>query len=100
MLFLIEELTVDGRDPSITSAIFNSDQTQNKQNKAENPISIRSSSSFSEDLPDVAELYPISQGRKTMRDEQGNSISADEIPPTASAISARGSRGVGTKSRT
>lgn len=35
-----------------------------------------------------------------MRDEQGNSISADEIPPTASAISTRGSRGVGTKSRT
>ena len=34
-----------------------------------------------------------------MRDKQGNPISADEIPPTASAISTRGSRGVRTKSR-
>lgn len=34
-----------------------------------------------------------------MRDEQGNSISADQIPPTASAISTRGPRGVRTKSR-
>lgn len=34
-----------------------------------------------------------------MRDEQGNSISADQIPPTASAISTRGPRGVRTKFR-
>ena len=34
-----------------------------------------------------------------MRNEQGNPISADKIPPTASAISTRGSQGVITKSR-
>lgn len=34
-----------------------------------------------------------------MGDEQGNSISADQILPTASAISIRGPRGVRTKSR-
>lgn len=34
-----------------------------------------------------------------MGDEQGNSISADQILPTASAISTRGPRGVRTKSR-
>ena len=34
-----------------------------------------------------------------MRNEQGNPISADKIPPTASAISTRGSRGAITKSR-
>ena len=34
-----------------------------------------------------------------MRDKQGNPISADEIPPTASTISTRGSRGVRIKSR-
>lgn len=34
-----------------------------------------------------------------MRNEQGIPISADQIPPTASAISTRGSRGVIRKSR-
>lgn len=34
-----------------------------------------------------------------MRNEQGDPISADKIPPTASAISTRVSRGVRTKSR-
>ncbi len=32
-----------------------------------------------------------------MHNKQGNTISADKIPPTASAISTRGSRGVITR---
>lgn len=69
------------------------------ENTEKTPISIWSSSSFSDDLPEVAKLYLISQGEKNMRDKQGNPISADEIPPTASTISTRGSRGMRTKSQ-
>ena len=60
--------------------------------------SIRSSPSSSEDLPEAAELYSTSPLGKAMRDEQRTLIFADKIPPTASAISTHGSRGVKIKS--
>ena len=83
-------------------AIFGSDQIQRQaviENIVETLISIRSSSLLSEDLPELAELHSTRQGGKTIRDEQGNLISADEIAPIASAVSTRGSRGMITKSQ-
>lgn len=68
-------------------------------NTVQTPISIRSSSSSSEDLPEAAELYSTSLLGKAMRDEQRTLIFADKIPPTASVISTHGSRGVIIKSR-
>ncbi len=56
------------------------------ENMVETPISIRSSSLSSEDLPEAAELHSTSQGGKAMHDEQRTLIFAGKIPPTASAI--------------
>ncbi len=76
----------------INSTISSSDQIQKQafienRNTVETLTSIRSSSLSSDDLSEVAELYSISQGGKTIRGEQGNLISTDKIPPTAIAIS-------------
>lgn len=84
-------------------AIFGSDQIQRQaviENIVETLISIRSSSSFAEDLPELAEPHSTSQGGKIIQDKQENLISADEIAPIASAVSTRGFQDMITKSQT
>lgn len=99
-----DEVNVDNRGLDSISSTISRFKSNTKQaviaRTVETLISIRSSSLSSEDLSEIAELYLICQGGKTMRREQGNLISADKIRPTAFAISTRGSRGVITKSRT
>lgn len=58
------------------------------------------SSSSSNKLPDIDELYSISQGGTTTQNNHGIEVSASQIPSTADKITTRLSRGVQPKKST
>lgn len=47
-----------------------------------------------EEFPEVKELYAISQGGRTIRNEFGIVVSTTEVPFTSTAMTTRSSRGV------
>lgn len=55
------------------------------------------SSSSSNKLPDIDELYSISQGGTATHNNHGIEVSASQIPSTADKITTRASRGVQPK---